>query len=134
MRLYLDAVVIIYAVEKMEPWAKLVAARMTDAHPASPHAVAMALVCIPIQSCVDIPRNAVVETEVAWIRVSADVACAVRSLVSAVGSTLTVTGPAIALPTGSKRVTSTVELVKFANVTVLPTASVRLVGSPSVPI
>ena len=29
MRLYLDAVVIIYAVERIEPWAELVAARMT---------------------------------------------------------------------------------------------------------
>lgn len=35
MRLYLDAVVIIYAVERMEPWAKLVAARMTGAQVAS---------------------------------------------------------------------------------------------------
>lgn len=29
MRLYLDSVVIIYAVERIEPWAKLVAERMT---------------------------------------------------------------------------------------------------------
>lgn len=35
MRLYPDAVVIIYAVERMEPWAQLVAARMTGAQVAS---------------------------------------------------------------------------------------------------
>ncbi|MDB6151391.1 MAG: VapC toxin family domain ribonuclease [Chthoniobacter sp.] len=34
MRLYLDAVAIIYAVERMEPWAALVAARIRDAQAA----------------------------------------------------------------------------------------------------